>query len=128
MSVQIDPRRVTEIYAECQSRSGEVLSGHVSAEGIVTNAKFDPTRLRDHTAEINALLDRLPAEFRKSHYGGMSFLMAFHDRCGVQWASDDAVVEQLLLLGIATGKVEHLTPRVLWSTLYGGMPYFVIND
>lgn len=126
-SITLDPQRVTNIFLDCLFKDGEETKDHVVAEGIVQTVGFHPGRLEDHRSEIEALLGELPDEFKASNGGGWSFLNACMDRHGNQWTGLHQVMEQLVQLGIAIGKVEYQLPREAWSALPGGMPYFVIK-
>ena len=126
MSAILDPQRVEAIFLDCLFQEGEDVSNRVEAEGMAT-VGFHPGRLEGHKAEIEALLDELPDEFKQSGGGGMSFLNACMDRHGNQWTGLHQRMEQLFLLGIAIGKAKLLVPRRMWAVLPGGMPYYVIN-
>lgn len=126
-AVTLNPYRVTEIYTDCLFRDGEDTTSHVKAEGIMATAGFHPERLAGHKAEIEALLGELPDEFKNSGGGGGSFLNACMDKRGQLWTGLHQVVDQLLQLGLAIGKIEYCLPRELWSIFPGGMPYFVIK-
>ncbi|NCP46899.1 hypothetical protein COT86_02060 [Candidatus Collierbacteria bacterium CG10_big_fil_rev_8_21_14_0_10_43_36] len=128
MTTVLKADRVRQIFLDSLYNDGEDTSSHVKAEGITTNAVgFNPDRLNSHKAEIEAMLDELPDEFKKSGGGGMSFLNACNDKHGNQWTNFHQTMEQLFQLGIAIGKVECLLPREIWSALPGGMPYYVVN-
>jgi len=129
MSTQtvLDPERVNAIFTDCLFRDGEDTSNHIKAEGIVRNVGFHPERLQNHKAEIEAMLDELPDEFKKSGGGGWSFLNACNDKHGNQWTGLHQRMEQLFQLGIGIGKVQYQMPREMWSVLPGGMPYLVVG-
>ena len=118
--------KVEQIFLDCLFREGEDTSNHIAAEGIVSTVGFNPARLESHRAEIEALLDELPDEFKQSSGGGMSFLNACNDKHGDQWTGLHQRMEQLFQLGMAIKKVRSLMPRSMWSALPGGMPYYVI--
>ena len=128
MSVQVilDPERVNTIFIDCLSRDGENTSNHIKAEGIMGDVGFHPDRLQTHKTEIEAMLDELPDEFKKSGGGGWSFLNLCNDRQGNQWTGLHQRMEQLVQLGIGANKVEYLMPKELWTALPNGMPYLVI--
>ena len=129
MSTQtvLDPERVSAIFTDCLFRDGEDTSNHIKAEGIVRNVGFHPERLQNHKAEIEAMLDELPDEFKKSGGGGWSFLNACNDKHGNQWTGLHQRMEQLFQLGIGISKVQYQMPREMWSVLPGGMPYLVVG-
>jgi hypothetical protein len=57
----------------------------------------------------------------------MSFLNACVDKHGNHWGEHPSV-EQLLVLGVAIGKIEYCLPREYWRALPGGVPYFMIKQ
>lgn len=124
----LDPERVNVMFVDCLFRDGEDTSKHVKAEGITRNVGFHPKRLESHKAEIEAMLDELPDEFKEGGGGGMSFLNACNDKQGNQWTGLHQRMEQLFQLGIGIGKVQCLMPREMWGILPGGMPYYLITS
>lgn len=127
MNTVLSTVRVRQLFLDCLFKDGEDTSSHVKAEGITSIAEFNPDRLNIHKVEIEAMLDELPDEFKKSDGGGMSFLNACNDRHGNQWTGFHQTMEQLFQLGIAIGKVECQLPKEMWQALPGGMPYYVVN-
>lgn len=98
----------------------------VTAEGLVMKVAFKRDRLESHRQEIIELLSQLPEAFHEKTGGGWSFLNACNTVEGVQWG-EHRNVEELLLLGLAIGKVEYLFQRQNWDILPGGAPYFVVK-
>lgn len=124
----LSAKRVNEIFLDCLFKGGEDTSQYVPASGITFKTGLHPGRLEGHKAEIFALLDELPDDFKESGGGGMSFLNACVDRHGTHWA-EHMTIEQLLLLGLATGKVSYpIADREMWRALPGGVPYFVVHN
>ena len=127
MIATLTPERVSELFEKCLFQDGEDTSTAVVVEGIVANVGFHPGRLAAAADEIRALLNELPEKFRENEGGGWSFLNACMDRHDHQWTGVHSTMEQLFLLGLASGQVECLLPRELWSVLPGGMPYYMIK-
>ena len=125
---RLDPERVDAIFIDCMFRKDEDTSKHIKAEGITITVGFHPERLENHRVEIEAMLDELPKEFKESSGGGWSFLNACDDKHGNQWTDRHQQMERPFQLGIGIGKVSSLLPREAWSSLPGGMPYYVITD
>ncbi|MEK7645754.1 MAG: hypothetical protein AAB374_01460 [Patescibacteria group bacterium] len=123
----LNPEQVNAVFMDCLFKDGEDTSKHVKAEGITTTVGFHPERLESHKAEIEAMLDELPNEFKKSGGGGWSFLNACNDKHGNQWTGFHQRMEQLFQLGIGIGKVQSQLPREMWLALPGGMPYYIID-
>ncbi len=126
MTAVLSSRRVHEIFTACLFRDGEDTSNAVEAEGITMNVGFNPTRLDEHKAEIGAMLKELPEEFQATGGGGWSFLNACMDKHGNHWA-EHPTMQELFLLGLATGKVECQMSREMWAAMPGGMPYYVVK-
>jgi len=124
----LDSERVNTIFADCLFKEGEDTSEHVFAEGIVGVVEFHPERLESHRAEIEAMLDELPDQFKESGGGGWSFLNACNDKHGKQWTGLHQRMGQLFQLGIGIGKARSLLPREAWGVLPGKMPYYAIMD
>lgn len=126
----IDPNEVRDAFVACLFEDGESQAGAVLAEGIMTDAAFHPGRLAEHSDVIDGWLDALPIEFHSVEAGGAggwSFLNVCQDREGRLWTGLHLTCEELLLLGMARGRVVCVLPRRMWSSLPGGMPYYVIN-
>ena len=117
--------RVEDIYLHCKLRTGE--GPGVQVEGVTTLVGFHTGRLEEYKAEIMAMLDELPDEFKESIGGGASFLKACHDRHGNQWTGLHRTMEFLFMLGLAIGAVRLVsTHREDWVLLPGRMPYYVV--
>ena len=97
------------------------------ADGITGTFMFHEGRIFERGGEIDALLHELPEPFQEKSGGGWSFLNGCEDKHGIQWTGEHRMVEALMCLGIARGKVEYLMPREMWAMLPGGMPYFVVK-
>lgn len=121
-----DSARVTEILMDCLFREDEPMEPRVEAEGVINRFGFHPERLESHREEIGKMLAELPVDFQKNIGGGGSFLNACMDRNGEQWTGFHKVMDQLFVLGIATGQAKYVLPREMWSALPGGMPYIVV--
>jgi hypothetical protein len=122
-------QRVTEIFEDCLTSDPESVTA-LKIEGIIHNAVFDRAKLADYHTEIGELLSELPEPFQPADQGGgggWSFLNACDDKHGNQWTGFHLVMEQLFLLGIATGQASVPMPRDLWSILPGGMPYVSVH-
>ena len=125
--MELTPDNVTTVIEECTA--GETATAETQeVEGIVRTFRFDAAAIEEHRLEISAMLNQLPLEFHENGGGGWSFLMACDRRDGVQWTGYHRVMEDLFALGIATGLVEWLLPRELWSNLPGEVPYIVVRS
>jgi hypothetical protein len=124
MSSELSSERVEDLFRRCLADTADQ---GVAVTGIVTTAAFDPQVIGSHREEIGQLLSELPRQFQESGGGGWSFLNACMDRNGRQWTSYHRTMEQLFLLGLASGQVRELLPRDLWPALPGGMPYYAVR-
>lgn len=124
----LTPERVSELFRTCLFADGEDQINHVAVYGITINVGFHPDRLKACSNHIQVLLKELPDQFMKSKGQGGSFLNLCMDRYDNQWTGMHKVMQELVLLGMGIGVVECLVPKELWSTLPGGMPYYVIDD
>lgn len=123
----LSAERVEQIFLDCLFKEGEDTNNYIEAEGITGKVGFHPGRLESHKTEIEAMLNELPDEFKKSKGGGWSFLNACVDKNGNQWTGFHKIMEQLFQLGIAIGKAEYTLSREMWKILPGGMPYIAIS-
>jgi len=123
---KLNSERIEQAFLDCLFKDCEDTSNYIKAEGIVLNVGFHPERLESHRSEIDEMLGELPDEFQQSGGGGWSSLNACNDKHGNQWTGLHRTMEQLILLGIAIGKVKFQLPRDIWASLPGGMPYFVV--
>ena len=121
----LTPSRVQEILVECLFKEGEPTENHVVGEGVMFSAGLHPERLAAHKEEILSLLHQLPDDFREDKGGGWSFLQACMTRDGRQWG-EHRNIDELLVLGTATGQAKILSLRETWGLLPGGMPYFSV--
>lgn len=99
----------------------------IEVEGILHNYGFRPERIESHYDEIVELLYELPDMYQETVGGGWSFLNMCQDKDGTLWTGLHWVMEQLVALGEAAGRMKLVLPRDVWSVLPGGMPYYVVT-
>ncbi len=122
---------VEATFRDClfkDSSTPEQRAGAVLAQGVTVNAGFDPERLAKRRGDIDSLLDQLPAAFHQGSGDGWSFLNLCNDCEGYQWTSFHQIMDLLVTLGIAVGRVQFCLPRESWEIFPGGMPYLVITQ
>jgi len=125
----IDSQRVTEIFLNCLFREEEIINGEpevepIKAYGVMENVGFYPTRIKESTEEIKGFINELPEQFKN----GWTFLNICQTKDGELWTGMHQVCDQLVMLGIAIGKMSFCLPRDMWSILPGGMPYVQVSD
>jgi hypothetical protein len=125
--MKLTAKNVEEVFKDCLFYDLEDTSNAVLVDGVTGKFGFNPDRLKEHEKNITSLLNGLPKEFKRDSGGGWSFLNACNDKDGNQWTGLHLIMEQLVVLGIATKKVEFTLPKDMWSILPGGMPYFTIE-
>ena len=124
--MKLTKEKVRAIFTDCLYTEAE-LNGNkpnyaIYAEGIT----FNPKKIKKYKKTISLFLDELPKEFKKTEGGGWSFLKMPFDKNEHQWG-EQSDAQQLLLLGLATGKAKYLFPRELCIILPGSVPYIVIE-
>lgn len=102
---------------------GDEMEAAVLVRGITVTMGFSRARIEEKRAIIDAWLDQMNPTFTK----GWSFLNLCEDKDGNLWTGFHAVMEMLIMLGMAIGRVEWCLPREHWNILPGGMPYLVIK-
>jgi len=125
--MKLSAETVNSTFLDCLFKDGESTENHIICEAVQMKVGFNPERLKSNESLIGELLNELPNEFQKNGGGGMSFLNMCNDKNGNQWADMHTTVDQLVALGIATGKLSFLMPKEMWRVLPGGMPYLVVN-
>lgn len=124
--MKLTARNVNMVLLDCLFNQGEDTSKHVIGRGVMKNLGFHPERLESHKIDIESMLSQLPEEFKNDTDGGASFLNACVTSSGEQWGEHNNV-DELLCLGVAIEKIEFLLPKMYWSTLPGGVPYFKVK-
>jgi len=115
----IQSEKVTDIFLDCLYQEDEDSTNHKLIEGILCNYGLNPIKIENHRKSISEMVDNLPEDFKD----GWSFLNLCYNKNMEQWTGVHRVCEQLLLLGLAIGRLEYLVPRELWKTMPGQLPY-----
>lgn len=123
----INPTRVHEISMDSLFNEGESHDKYIPATGLRMTCAFNPSRLESHSNEVHDILQNLPKEFFESTGGGYSFLNMVTDKNG-DLCMEQTTADELLMLGIASGWVQILVPREMWSMFPGGVPYIVVYE
>lgn len=126
-NMELTAENVNKVLNDCLYNEGEDTTGHIAASGVRLKIGFHPERLKKHEQDIEQMLNQLSDDFKKEKGGGASFLNACVTVNGDQWG-EHSNIDELLVLGLASGKVSYLMPeRKDWAMFPGGMPYFVVN-
>lgn len=126
--MELTAENVNAIFLDCLFKEGENTENHTVGIGLKNTVGFHPQRLESHKENIAKMCECLPKEFQEKEGGGMSFLNMCYDRSGSQWASLHQTMDELVILGHATGKIEYLMPREKWRNLPSGMPYLMVKE
>lgn len=126
--MELTSENVTNVFMDCLFRDEELAGGlpytkHVIGEGITIKTAFNAERLESHKQDILDMVDALPPQFKE----GWSFLNMCNDKSDKQWTGEHRVMEQLVTLGMATGKIKLLAPKEMWPMFPGGMPYYQVT-
>ena len=130
----IDAKVLREIFDDCLFRKEELDEKDqpkegipwIKVEGVLSSFGICTERLKKHESQIVEYLKNTPTAFHKGVGGGWSFLNLCCDKNETLWGQHSNV-EQLIVLGIAIGKVSFPLPRKIWTSLPGGVPYVVID-
>jgi hypothetical protein len=124
--MKLTAENVHHVFMDCLFDDEEEKKNPVIAEGITVNVGFKPDKIQKNEENIYNMLKQLPDSFQKDSGGGMSFLQACEDKEGNQWTGMHQTMQELFLLGLASGKARYCLPKDLWSALPGGMPYLMV--
>lgn len=126
-SMQLTSENVEKVFRDCLFRKEELeggipTCGYTVGEGIRSNFAFHSERLKKHDTDILDMIRQLP---------DLEVPQSFLDLCvtteGVQWG-EHTNMEQLIVLGIASGHLRYCLPRELWYQLPARMPFIIFNS
>ncbi len=129
----INATEVNDVFETCLFRENEVENGKpkpemIEVQGITNRFGLHKERVNKHKEKIIKFLKELPENFFEGSGGGWSFLDLCNDKNGRLWTGEHRVMQSLVCLGIAIGKVRYTIPKEAWATLPGGMPYVTISS
>lgn len=122
--LKLSTENVQAIYNDCLFRKDQGIEFAFLREGYYLTVLFDHEKIKEHNHDISRLCEQLPRKFMKSSREGDIFLNLWKNNEGQQWAKDHVVMDQLMIMGLATEKIELIVPTYLTE----GMPYIVVND
>jgi hypothetical protein len=116
---------VETTFQDCLAEEADQTTAIV-VEGVLTKATFSSERIEQKRPAIEAFLQQLPWQFRKSMGGGWSFLNMNQDNDDNQWADLHRTMDYLVCLGKATGRLT--TSPSAWNPIMpGNMPFVFID-
>jgi len=128
----LSAQEVGDTFKVCLFRKEEVANGMpkpeheaIFVEGVTMKFGLHKERVNKRKDKIIGFLKELPEEFSKG--GGWSFLNLCNDKDGQQWTGLHKVMQELVCLGIAIGKMKYTMPKDTWAALPGGMPYVTVS-
>lgn len=124
--MRLTDKNVARILAKCLHSSAANISCKselVNVEGIQKEFIFNMNMLNSERQHIEDMLKELPVGFKQ----GWSFCEMYNTKSGRQWARNVNIMEALMVLGVAIGKLSYPVPKALWWSLPGGMPYLILN-
>ena len=122
-AVNVDNVMVDCIMGNSRNSDGE----SITVEGIVSKYALSKSALERNKDAIIDMLSDLPAEFHQEWGGGWSFLNACRTRSGEQWTGFHVEMEKLFVLGLGIEMVVCCLDREFWSSLPGGVPYYMVK-
>ena len=131
--MELTAQNVNDVFRFCMFKDDELenIKGSddfILGDGVRVRVGFHPERLKQSKENIKELLSHLSPAFMTTEQGGKgsSFLNACMTKDGVQWG-EHVNVDELLMLGLASGFINYCLPRDKWYIFPGGMPYFAVT-
>lgn len=118
---EITEEKVDTLYLLCLSK-GEPKKKTKKVTCFKTDVVFDRRTLTEYKEEIVEMLNNLSAHFKD----GASFIWACVDKHGRTWTTDETIMQELFLLGLAVGKVTLFNRRTS-EKKYETLPWFIIS-
>ena len=119
--MELNAENVKTLFRECLSDE----ENGTATYGIMANVYMNTEGKED---DIKSLLDQLPDAFKVGHGGGMSFLNMCVTKDDVQWTGMHQIMEELVLMGIASDQASFTLPKEMWAVLPGQMPYITVKS
>lgn len=122
----LNPERVVEIYKKCLFKEEEIenngpTSEYTMATGVVATTVFNTKRLNENKSDINKMIDMI-----ENIQSGPHFTALCTDKYGRLWTGEHKIVDQLMVLGLATELLSvPLLPRDMWYLFPESLPYVV---
>lgn len=126
----LNSKSVTDLFRFCLFEDSE-LTGEgservpkdgltmIKVMGININAGFHAGRVAASTDKIVEMLNELPETFHE----GWTFLNMCLDKQGRTWTGFHKVMQELMMLGMAAGRMAYCLKRDMWLAFPGSVPY-----
>ena len=119
--MELTASKVNDIFADCVFKTRpELGTKYIHVKGIVSEMGFVPKKINDYSLTIKMMLNELDDNFKEDIGGGRPVTQMSVNRSNEKWA-DNQTMEQLLMLGLASGWLKFLFPKKLRNT--NGVPY-----
>lgn len=109
--MKLTSEKLDEIRVDCMFKNKDEIDPNAPAirvDGPIHSVILLASGLEKHHEEIHEMLLELPDSYRQGYGGGSSLIEAFHDRHGNVWAPHIMYIEELILIGIASGWMKEL--------------------
>ena len=119
--MKLEATNVEKVFAECIKNDESCRAEVVTVAGITKSFTFFELVLCQWENDIIDLLSQLPEAFLDK---GDAFHKMGYNRENLQWTTDNAIMEKLVVLGIAIGRSVFYLPK---SSQQINVPYVVIK-
>lgn len=122
--LKLTEQMVEKIFKKCLFKKKEIVDGKPIidpkiAEGVRATFGFHPERLSLNYNIISSLIDQLP-----KIDDGPNFTDLCYTKEGKLWTGAHLVVEQLVVLGVASGILFYPVPKKIWAQ-FPGTPWVI---
>lgn len=120
MGGEVTEEKVDSVFLLCLFKGGDKKKTK-KVTCFKMDVVFDVRALTEYEEEIVDMLDNLSMHFRS----GASFIWACIDKYGRTWTTDEDIMQELFLLGLAVGRVRHFEHRQ--NQKYETLPWFILK-
>jgi len=118
----ISAERVDAIFKDCLTKKSNI-DVPIEIKGLSNNYILNSHAVEMHSNEIKRMID----ELRVCTGSSFSFFELSATRDGTQWTRHHQKVEKLMVLGLAINRLKYESPREMWPSNPGGLPFVVIH-
>ena len=129
MATELTADNIIRIVAACLPQTEPATSlGIRRVQGVATIFSFTRDALDAHRSEIIEMVSQLPPIFSIAGTGPDSMLKLGKRADGVEWTTDDALMDQLCCLAVGVDFGARLGKPKDWPTYPQGMPYVLFGE